>query len=152
LLNHLNRLLHEDMPPEKFVTLVAAVLDPASATARMISAGHGPLIFYSAAEDAFHAYGAQGPPLGLLPRMIFGDALPLQFARGDILVLVTDGMIEWENAAGEQFGQLRLEEAVRANRDKPPSEIISEMRSAITRFAGGAQQSDDLTTLVVKRI
>jgi serine phosphatase RsbU (regulator of sigma subunit) len=152
LANHLNRLLHEDLPAEKFVTYATALLLPASGAAQLISAGHGPLLLYSASQDAFYSYDAQGPPLGLLPSIPFGAASMLQFERGDILVLVTDGLIEWENAGGEQFGQQRLEETVRANRDKAPSDIIAEMRSAVIRFAAGAPQLDDLTTLVVKRI
>ncbi len=152
LLNHLNLLLHYDLPAEKFVTLVAVLLDPRYGAGRLISAGHGPVLFYSAAEDAFYSFEAQGPPLGLLPRIPYGGPEVLKFDRGDMLVLVTDGFIEFTNAADEEFGAGRVQEVIRANRGKPPAEIISALRSAVMTFAEGARQLDDLTALIVKKL
>jgi serine phosphatase RsbU (regulator of sigma subunit) len=150
-LGHLNQLLYQDLPPEKFVTLAAGVLNPSDATLHLISAGHGPLLFYSSQEDRFCIQDAQGPPLGLLPCCNYGHPEVLKFTRGDILVLVTDGFIEWANANDEDFGQNRLEEVIRTNSDMPAAKIISEMYSAVIKFAGSMPQLDDLTALVVKR-
>jgi len=147
----LNRLLYEDLPPEKFVTLAAGLLDPQRGSLNLISAGHGPLLFYSAADDRFREVDAQGPPLGLLPRANYGGAQLLEFAPGDILVLVTDGFIEWANKGDEDFGVDRLQEVVRAHRFKPSATIISELHSAIVQFVGSMPQNDDLTAVVVKR-
>ena len=152
LLNHLNPLLNYDLPPEKFVTLVVGLLDPSYGTAQLISAGHGPLLFYSSAEDTFHSFDAQGPPLGLLPRLTYGGPEILKFDGGDILVLVTDGFIEYNNAAGEEFGAGRVQDVVRAHRRRQPAEIIAELRSAVRAFAGGERQLDDLTALIVKKV
>jgi serine phosphatase RsbU (regulator of sigma subunit) len=150
-LTRLNRLLYEDLPPEKFVTLVAGLLDAERGTVNLISAGHGPLLFYSSAEDRFREVDAQGPPLALLPRVNYGGAQLLEFAPGDILVLVTDGFIEWANKSDEDFGVNRLQEVVRAHRCKPSAAIISELHSAIVQFVGSMPQNDDLTAVVVKR-
>lgn len=151
-LGRLNQLLYEDLPPEKFVTMAAGLLNPREATLQLISAGHGPLLFYSAIEDRFHGYDAQGPPLGLLPHVGYCGPKFVQFAHGDILVLVTDGFLEWANAQDEDFGQRRLEELIRTCRDQPSAKIISALYSAVVSFAGNAPQSDDLTALVVKRV
>jgi phosphoserine phosphatase len=148
----LNQVLYEDLPTEKFVTFAGGLLDPIEASLQLISAGHGPLLFYSAAEDRFREYDAQGPPLGLLPRLPYGAPHALRFAPGDILVLVTDGFIEWANRNDEDFGQHRLQEAIRANRDRPAADIISELYKAALGFAGRSPQADDLTALVVKRL
>jgi serine phosphatase RsbU (regulator of sigma subunit) len=152
LIAHLNGLLYEDLPTEKFVTLAAGVLDPEKATLHLISAGHGPLLFYSAAEDRFRTYDAQGPPLGLLPGFSYCDAQLLRFAPGDMLVLVTDGLVEWANVDDEDFGEKRLKEAIRAHRDLPAAAIISGVYAAVRKFAGSTPQLDDLTALVVKRV
>jgi serine phosphatase RsbU (regulator of sigma subunit) len=152
LLNHLNPLLHYDLPAEKFVTLAVAMLDPRYGAADLISAGHGPLLFYSAAEDSFYSFEAQGPPLGLLPRIPYGCAQKLKFERGDILLLVTDGFIEFADSADEQFGAERVQAVIRAHRDKSPAELISELCSAVVRFAAAAPQLDDLTALLVKKV
>ena len=151
LLGRLNRLLCEDLPPEKFVTLAAGRLNPSDASLQLISAGHGPLLFYSSAEDCFHDYDAQGPPLGLLSQFPYGGPQTLKFEPGDILVLVTDGFIEWANAKDEDFGPDRVKELIRAQRDQRAEKIISEMYASVLRFAGKMPQLDDLTMVVVKR-
>jgi serine phosphatase RsbU (regulator of sigma subunit) len=150
-LGRLNRLLYEDLPAEKFVTLVAGLLDSREATLHLISAGHGPLLFYSCAEDRFHSYDGNGLPLGILPHFSCDGPEVLRFAPGDILVLVTDGFIEWANVDDEDFGQGRLEQVIRSYRDMPSATIISELYSAVVKFAGRMPQLDDLTALVVKR-
>jgi serine phosphatase RsbU (regulator of sigma subunit) len=152
LLERLSQLLYEDLPSEKFVTLATGLLNPGEANLDLISAGHGPLIFYSAAADRFQTYDSQGPPLGLLPRVRYGGAHKLRFAAGDMLVFVTDGFIEWANAQDEDFGQQRVEDAIRAHRDKPPVAIISELHAALVKFTAGTAQPDDLTAVVVKRL
>ena len=147
----MSQLLYEDLPATKFVTMAAGLLRPAEATLQLISAGHGPLLFYSAASDCFQTYIAQGIPLGMLPRASYGAAHELRFDRGDILILVTDGFLEWTNAQDEDFGEERLKNVVRAHRTNPATSIISELYSAVRQFAGTTPQLDDVTALVVKR-
>jgi len=147
----LSRLLYEDLPSEKFVTMAAGLLDPGDATLELISAGHGPLLFYLSAENRFRNYDAQGFPLGLMPDAGYSSPHALKFSRGDILALVTDGFIEWANPQGEEFGQNRLKEVIRANRNQSAATIISEIHSSIVDFAGTSPQQDDLTALIVKR-
>jgi len=147
----LSRLLYEDLPSEKFVTLAAGLLDPGDATLDLISAGHGPLLFYLCAGDRFRNYDAQGLPLGLMPESSYSSPHTLKFAPGDILALVTDGFIEWANPQGEEFGQNRVKEVIRANRNQPASTIISELYSSILAFAGSTPQQDDLTAVIVRR-
>ena len=150
-LRQLNRLLYEDLPPEKFVTLAAGLLDPEDATLDLISAGHGPLLFYLSSENRFRSYDAQGLPLGLLPQAGYSCSQRLRFAPGDILALATDGFIEWANADGESFGQMRLKNVISAHHHQPAATIISELYSAVLNFAGSSPQHDDLTILIVKR-
>ncbi len=152
LICRLNELLYSDLPAEKFVTFVAALLHPEDGTLQLSSAGHGPLLFYSSAEDRFQLLDAQGPPLGLLKKVNYCGPESLKFARGDILILVTDGFLEWANDRDEDFGADRLMEVVRANRHSPAASIISELYSAVLRFAGSIPQADDLTALVVKAV
>jgi serine phosphatase RsbU (regulator of sigma subunit) len=151
-LKNLNEFLYEDLPPEKFVTMAVGLLDPEEATLELISAGHGPLLHYLAAEDRFRSYDAQGLPLGLLPSFHYSTPQLLRFAPGDILVLVTDGFIEWANQDDEEFGQRRLTEVIRANRSMPSAGIIRELYNAVSRFAGSMPQFDDLTALILKRV
>jgi sigma-B regulation protein RsbU (phosphoserine phosphatase) len=70
---------------------------------------------------------------------------------GDLVLLITDGFLEWENSAGEQFGSERLEEFIRSNGHLGPEEIIAELYLRVLEFAGGTSQQDDLTAAVIKK-
>jgi serine phosphatase RsbU (regulator of sigma subunit) len=152
IVGRLNQLLCADLPPGKMVTFVAAALAPEDGRLELLSAGHGPLLLYTASEDRVQAFGAHGIPFGVVPTMPYGPTQQIRLAAGDMLVLLTDGFFEWENAQREDFGIPRLQEAIRAARDLPASQIISSLHDAVLRFAGGTRQMDDLTALVVKRL
>ena len=80
----------------------------------MLSAGHGPLFSYSAANDAFFTgIDSQGVPFGILPEFTSGPATPLRLEPGDFFLLITDGFVEWANLKEEEFGQARLKHAIR---------------------------------------
>jgi sigma-B regulation protein RsbU (phosphoserine phosphatase) len=69
-----------------------------------------------------------------------------------MLVLVTDGFLEWANTQDDDFGEERLKEVIRTHRDMPSAAIISELHLAVLKFAGSMPQLDDLTALIVKRV
>lgn len=152
LVGQLNRLLCDDLPPGKLVTFVAAALEPAEGQLELLSAGHGPLLLYTASDDRVQGFGAHGIPFGIVPTMPYGPTQQIHLAAGDLLVLVTDGFFEWENAGHEDFGIARLQEAVRAARHLPAAQIIASLHEAVVRFAGDTRQLDDLTAVVVKRL
>jgi phosphoserine phosphatase len=70
---------------------------------------------------------------------------------GDMVILVTDGFFEWTNARDEDFGFERLHAAIRDARDYSPDRLIAHLHEAVTSFAGGTLQNDDLTAVVLKR-
>ena len=151
VLDHLNQLLYEDLPPERFVTFAVALLDSAGSKLQMLSAGHGPLLVYRSATKEFQNLEAQGIPLGLMPGIKYGLAIEVSLAPGDMFVMVTDGFYEWENPEGEDFGLARLETVIRESCDYSPEEIIQRLHSAVMIFCQGTKQMDDLTAVVLKR-
>ena len=94
---------------------------------------------------------AQGLPLGISESFDSDPPLCLDLEHGDMLVLATDGFFEWANAQGEQFGSARMEQNIRESRERPPSEIISNLYRAVLEFSGGTEQKDDLTAIIIKR-
>jgi serine phosphatase RsbU (regulator of sigma subunit) len=152
IVGHLNGLLCQDLPPGKMVTFVVAALAPAEDQLELLSAGHGPLLLYTASDDRVQAFEAHGIPFGIVPTMPYGPAQGMRLAPGDVLVLLTDGFFEWENGERDDFGIPRLQDAIRAVRHLPASQIISSLHEAVLRFAGGTKQADDLTAVVVKRL
>jgi serine phosphatase RsbU (regulator of sigma subunit) len=149
---HINQELGADLGTGRFVTFVAAVCCPGCAEVEMLSAGHGPLFFYSRPEDRFTTMNAHALPFGICPVFQSDPAAHLQLHAGDLILLATDGFFEWENDQGEQFGVQRLEEVIRASRDAASSEIIGRLYDAVVRFSKGAEQQDDLTAVIIKRL
>ena len=151
-MGRINDLLVTDLPLGKMVTFVTAIVDPTASAVQLLSAGHGPLLFYTAADRAIQSSEAHGVPFGFAPGIRYGPAQLLTLVPGDMVVLMTDGFFEWENAAEEEFGMERLEEAIRAAADLPPDQIIARMYEAVTAFAGATPQNDDLTAVIIKRV
>jgi serine phosphatase RsbU (regulator of sigma subunit) len=117
----------------------------------LLSAGHAPLFLYLLKHDCFEKMDAQGLPLGISASFDSDPPLSLDLQHGDLVVLATDGFFEWANAQSEQFGATRMEQKIRASREKPPSEIISDLYRSVVEFSGGTKQQDDLTAIVIKR-
>ena len=151
VLKNINQAFAEDLTSERFATFVAAVCKEGSDELELLSAGHAPIFVYSSANQSFRILDAQALPLGILPDL--WDAVPVKLSMqpGDIVLLVTDGFLEWENSAGEDFGSERLAATVRQFSDREPEVIIAELYDAVLKFAKGTQQKDDLTAVLIKR-
>lgn len=149
IVDRVNRLLHDDLADNRSVTAVLGILD--GDTFSFLSAGHGPLLRYLAAEQDFRLQSAHGIPLGIFPDYPWPAPEKFRMTAGDVMVLLTDGFFEWENAKGEEFGIERVQEVLRQNLDRPAEEMIAAMYDAVKHFAGGTPQADDLTALVIRK-
>jgi serine phosphatase RsbU (regulator of sigma subunit) len=147
----LNVLLADDLPDERFVTYVGILLDPQTHEAQMVSAGHGPLFRCLMSRGEIVESGADGLPLGLMADLPYGPASEFTLDAGDSVLLVTDGLFEWANAAGESFGLERLRTAILSLASATSDEIIHGLYDRACRFAGDAPQMDDVTIVVVRR-
>jgi serine phosphatase RsbU (regulator of sigma subunit) len=150
-MKRINTALSQDLTPGRFATLVAAICTPDSSRVELLSAGQGPLFAYLLREDRVESMGAQGVPLGIMPVLASDPPRFLDLNVGDLLVLATDGLYEWENTQGEQFGSRRLEEVIRRVRGSSPRDIIEALYKAVVEFSGGTKQQDDLTAVIIKR-
>jgi serine phosphatase RsbU (regulator of sigma subunit) len=151
ILGRVNSLLCAELPSGKLVTFVAGALEPTTGRLELLSAGHAPLILYTAIDDRVQSFPAHGVPFGIFDAMKYGPPQEMLLAPGDLLVLSTDGFFEWEDARGEEYGFERLHTAIRGARDLPAAQIIATLHESVRRFAGGTKQKDDLTAVVVKR-
>ena len=69
---------------------------------------------------------------------------------GDRFLLYTDGVIEPENAAGDPFGNSKLEEVVRNSCSRPPSELSKQLLSEIRHWQPtSVTQQDDITLIII---
>jgi sigma-B regulation protein RsbU (phosphoserine phosphatase) len=151
-MQQLNNLLVDDMPEGRFVTFAGLLLDPELHEARMLSAGHGPLFRCVIANDKLIETEADGVPLGLMSEAAYGPSAKFTLAAGDFVLLVTDGLFEWANEAGENFGLERLRHAIRSVAQGTADEIIRGLYRAAEIFAGSRPQEDDVTIVVIRRL
>jgi serine phosphatase RsbU (regulator of sigma subunit) len=151
MLKSINLSFAEDLTPERFATFVAAVCQEGSDQLELLSAGHAPILIYSAEDKSLKILEAQALPLGMFPDL--WDALPVKLSMkpGDIVVLITDGFLEWENNSGEPFGNDRVAAVLRQFSHSEPEIIIAELYDSVLKFANGAPQQDDLTAVLIKK-
>ncbi len=141
VLTRLNQLLVDDFPAGKFVTMVYAVLDPATRNVVFANAGHLLPLFID--DQGKHFLDTErGLPLGLGR----GDYSETQvtLSEGSRLVFYSDGITEAENADEEEYGLGRLAE----HAEKPGASavtIIDDVRS----FANGSGVRDDASVVFV---
>ena len=151
VLERLNGLLANDLADDRFVTFAVVFLDPISAEVKVLSAGHGPILWYRRATNKLENFEAQGIPLGMIPGMSYEDSRMKLLHAGDMIVLITDGFYEWQNPEKEEFGIARLKETIREARDCSAEEVIARLYKAVKDFSRGTEQADDLTAVVLKR-
>jgi sigma-B regulation protein RsbU (phosphoserine phosphatase) len=144
VLQKLNQLLVEDLPPARFVTMVYAVLDPAKRTLTLASAGHlQPLLIHG--QEARFLQTDAGLPLGLALGEYSEAEIPL--APGCRVVFYSDGITEAANPDEEEYGQLRLKEHLLQPGTSGES-LLADVRS----FANGRGLHDDATVITVKML
>jgi serine phosphatase RsbU (regulator of sigma subunit) len=90
-----------------------------------------------------------GPVLGLLSIATYNYAtVPL--AKGDLVVVCSDGVTEARNLAGDEFGRDRLVEALRGRHGAKPEAALEQVLGAVKHFSQGAAQADDITLMVLR--
>ena len=89
--------------------------------------------------------------MGILDEPEFEAPEIIDMAPGDLFVLLTDGFYEYQDHAGEQFGNDGVEKAVAENADRSAEEVLATLLKATETFADGALQKDDLTAIVIRR-
>src|SRR5271169_2467826 len=142
VLNKLNQLLVNDFPSGRFVTMLYAVLDPASRTLRFASAGHlRPLLVEN--SHAHFLDTERGMPLGIGS----GDysEAEVRLPPGSRLLFYSDGITEATNPEDDEYGAARLERHFRQKGASAES-ILEDVRV----FANGAGLHDDATVILVK--
>jgi sigma-B regulation protein RsbU (phosphoserine phosphatase) len=141
-----NRLLCRNIASGKFVTFCYAVVDTVAHSIGYANAGHFPpvLMRRSGVADRLTPTGLV---LGISPDWDYSSG-QLGVSRGDRLVLFTDGITEALSPDGDEFGDDRLVDLIRAHRTESADDLATALADALAAFTGGAAQ-DDATLIVV---
>jgi sigma-B regulation protein RsbU (phosphoserine phosphatase) len=149
MLARLNERLVEDLGDGRFMSMLLGRLDPKAKTLTWANAGQTPPLLLRA-DGSAKSLAVGGLALGIETAQKYPVAEPVTFARGDLLVLYTDGIVEARNATGELFGVARVEAVLRAHARATARELIDHLRAAVAAFVGVERFEDDLTLVVLR--
>ena len=144
----INSELCHDNDEAMFVTFAGMTYDPQSGRVRLVNAGHIDPLILRAGQGLEWVRAPRCPALGMRPGRRF-EARDLQLNPGDVLLFMTDGVLEAVNREGEQFGVSRVEQAMQGLQARDARECIQALVDAVHRFASGVEQFDDLTCLAL---
>jgi serine phosphatase RsbU (regulator of sigma subunit) len=99
-------------------------------------------------EIEFHEISGFALGQGLEDKLEY-QQLTLKLSKGDIIILVSDGVIEAKNSTGDMLGFTKFEQIVAAGPVTSAAEMMAHLQSEVTGFMGNANPHDDLTLIVV---
>ena len=152
ILCHTNELLRADIGWDRFLTLFFGRLCPTSRQLSFLNAGHPPGLLLNREGLIQVELSATLPALGMFPLENPPAPTTLTLETGDLLLLLTDGVLEAEAPSGEQFGRERTIEIVRSQRTQPAQTIVQYLSATVRAFIQDQPQGDDITIVVIRVI
>ena len=145
-----NQLLCDETGDDRFVTLLLASIVPRSRLLLYTSAGHPPGLVVSAGGKLKAILASTDVPLGIVQHASFplGEVVGLE--QGDLVLFMTDGVVEAMSPDRELFGTRRTLEVVLGHRESRAQEIAVAVCQAAREFSQGDPQHDDITAVVIK--
>lgn len=132
-----------------FATLVYSVFELSTRTLLFTNAGHCvPLLRRGEHVFPLQADRAHIPPIGILPDLEVGEAR-VQLYIGDVLVLVSDGIIEARDPRGNEYGLKRLSRRIRTARGGA-EDVVKAILQDVDSHVGSATQADDMTIVAMR--
>jgi sigma-B regulation protein RsbU (phosphoserine phosphatase) len=146
---HINRVICENTTYDKFITFVQGIYDPNTRTFRYVNAGHNPPMLLRA-DGTFELLETGGVLLGVMKGLPY-ESGTVTLGPGDVLALFTDGVTEAMSPTEEEYGEPRLEAALRAHQSDTAQGLLDAVLADIRTFTEHVPVlSDDLTMIVVK--
>jgi len=147
LLSLLNHQLYESTPPEKYATLFLGIYNGAERKLTYSNGGHLPPIIMSE-DGSIRRLECGGTVVGLFDQRSYPED-SVELRRGEIFLAYTDGVTEPENDFGE-FGEPRLIDLLRENRELPLPRISEIVTAAVDDWIGANEQPDDVTLVLAR--
>jgi sigma-B regulation protein RsbU (phosphoserine phosphatase) len=147
MLAQLNDALQERMLDSQYVTMLFALWNDENRTLQVANSGAVQPIFCRSCDPV--SVRAEGFPLGMFPNVIY-DELTVATQPEDVIVFISDGILDAENAEGEMYGQERLAGLLCNRREQAAQEIADAVLADVSRFQGERERFDDETIIVLK--
>ena len=147
-----NAEVSRDNAQALFVTAFAAILDLDSGELHYCNAGHdNPYRLPAGQAGVLRIEDGDGPPLCALETYDYRSGR-CQLQPDEVLCLMTDGVLEAQNGAGELYGSARVERLLTqpAVRDGSVQALVAALEADVKTFEAGTEAADDLTLLVLR--
>jgi sigma-B regulation protein RsbU (phosphoserine phosphatase) len=133
-----------------FITVMLASLDPRSRELIYSSAGHTTGFVLDETGNMKNELTSSALPLAVLSDSDYVASETIALEPGDIVLMLTDGVLEAASKDDEDFGEERILRFVRDNRHKPAVEIAEGLCRAARDFNEDDEHQDDVTAVVIK--
>jgi len=151
IVTDVNHHLSEDTGESgRFMTLFYLSIDLVNKSIKWVRAGHDPAILYNPYDDSFQELIGPGIPLGVDQAGQFVECQKMGLAKGQIIVLNTDGIRETRNSRDEMFGNDSICEIIRQKKDATANEIMNSILEERYNFQSNSNPEDDFTIVVIK--
>jgi len=150
VLTGMNRILAGELEAS-FVTASCASIDMQARALRYAGAGHPLMLMRKGANGSFRDTGSNGLILGPFADAAY-QSIELPIDRGDRMILYTDGILEAENASGEQYGEAALHALLPTSHQLSGEELADSLIKSVHEWSGQGPEvslDDDLTLIVV---
>jgi len=146
-IRRLNHFLNGRTGGEKYATIFYSLLEE-NGRLHYVNAAHCPPLLVRASGE-LESLETTGMPVGLIDPAEY-ELAEAKLGPGDKVVIYSDGVTEAQNVEGEFFGRKRLREVAAGNAGASCAALHGAIQTAVKEFAGGAEQADDITLVVVE--
>ncbi len=131
-----------------FATLFWGIIEPESGMLSYINGGHESVAVVGS-KGIRTTLEPTGPAVGMLPDMVF-EAKRIEIYPGEFLVAFTDGVTEARDAGGEFYGEHKLMQLLNLPVEST-EDMLSRVTTSLAAHTAGAEQSDDITMMIIRR-
>jgi sigma-B regulation protein RsbU (phosphoserine phosphatase) len=151
VVSDVNRQLTRDVEETgRFMTLFYLLIDLPNRSLHWVRAGHDAAILYDPILDRIEELSGQGIALGVKKDWPYQEYKKTGLAKGQIILLSTDGLWETRNPQGDMFGKKSIYDIIRRNSSASAPELIDIFIAELDRFRRNRQPADDITLVIVK--
>lgn len=112
--------------------------------------GQEPVLRYIAGEQRFEHLDTPSSALGFEDQVAINPVQPVRLAQGDVVVIVSDGVVDTMSPQREKFGVERIKEVITEHQQADGKEILERLRQALSDFASGSAADEDKTIVLIK--
>jgi len=116
---------------------------------KLVNAGMPPVFLFSKKNKKVNEITEHGMPIGAMKLSSY-NVTERTLEKGDVLLLLTDGMPELHNDKNEMYGYERIHTGFEKNAEKTPEEIVSYLKSEGAGWVNNSDPDDDVTFVVIK--